>query len=325
MFLRLGPLRHRVGRRARASSTSTSGSSGPRWPRRDLAAGVVLGLPALGPAARRLQHVPALHARADARARARPRRFARLYLAALLRAPPAPWRSSPRRSPWGASGAVCGLMAPRSSSCAPAGRPFQTFIGPLILLNLVSSFVIPNNSIGGHVGGLIGGAIAALVLIALERRRLPSWSAYPALVVLALGFGARRPGLRRRLGLGPAPGGAPGLPPPHRAGQLHLEDREPRVGTRSGCRRWPSSSRPSTSRGPGARTWRRRPRRRPARGRPGAARGRRARPPGAPAGRRSRTACRRRPRAPRPPRWPSRPGWSAPRRTRGRRSRPRAR
>ena len=39
----------------------------------------------------------------------------------------------------------------------------QSGVGGLILINLVISFALPGISWGGHVGGLIGGAVATLV------------------------------------------------------------------------------------------------------------------------------------------------------------------
>jgi hypothetical protein len=40
----------------------------------------------------------------------------------------------------------------------------QSGVGGLILINLVISFALPGISWGGHIGGLIGGAVAMLVL-----------------------------------------------------------------------------------------------------------------------------------------------------------------
>jgi uncharacterized membrane protein YedE/YeeE len=46
-------------------------------------------------------------------------------------------------------------------------------LGPILLINLAITFLIPNISIGGHLGGLAAGALVALVLTTLgERRRM---------------------------------------------------------------------------------------------------------------------------------------------------------
>ena len=74
----------------------------------------------------------------------------------------------------GASGAVFGLMGAvlvllRRRGIDPWSTPEGSMVGGLVVLNLVLTFAIPSISVGGHVGGLLGGAIAALVLRAPER------------------------------------------------------------------------------------------------------------------------------------------------------------
>ena len=65
----------------------------------------------------------------------------------------------------GASGAVFGLMGATFVAMRSRGiNPFQTGIGPLILINLVFTFAVPGISIGGHIGGLITGAVGAWIL-----------------------------------------------------------------------------------------------------------------------------------------------------------------
>ena len=65
----------------------------------------------------------------------------------------------------GASGAVFGLMGATFIAMRSRGiNPFQTGIGPLILINLLLTFTIPGISVGGHVGGLAAGALGGWIL-----------------------------------------------------------------------------------------------------------------------------------------------------------------
>ncbi len=71
----------------------------------------------------------------------------------------------------GASGAVFGLMSAaiivmRSRGIDPMASGLPLWLG----LNLVFTFSIANISIGAHLGGLAGGALAALVMFELPRR-----------------------------------------------------------------------------------------------------------------------------------------------------------
>jgi membrane associated rhomboid family serine protease len=71
----------------------------------------------------------------------------------------------------GASGAVFGLMGATFVAMRSRGiDPFQTGIGPLIVINLIITFTIPNISIGGHVGGLAVGALGGWILWELAPR-----------------------------------------------------------------------------------------------------------------------------------------------------------
>jgi membrane associated rhomboid family serine protease len=75
----------------------------------------------------------------------------------------------------GASGAIYGLMAATFVIARHRGvEQLATQIGFWLVLNLAFTFSVPNISIGGHLGGLVGGFLAALAITAGERGRGPA-------------------------------------------------------------------------------------------------------------------------------------------------------
>jgi membrane associated rhomboid family serine protease len=99
-------------------------------------------------------------------------RFVALYFTSLLCGSFGVLLLSPDSLTVGASGAVFGLMGAAFVLQRLRGvDPMASGIGPVILLNLAITFVIPGISIGGHLGGLIGGAATAYVMDQVSRRR----------------------------------------------------------------------------------------------------------------------------------------------------------
>ncbi len=118
-------------------------------------------------------------------------KFAGLYLASMLAGSAGALLLTPLSYTVGASGAVFGLMGAAFWQMRARGvDPFASGIGTLILFNLLFSFVGSGISIGGHLGGLLGGSVVALGLLALEKRRAPSWAGYALLGVAIVAFAA---------------------------------------------------------------------------------------------------------------------------------------
>jgi membrane associated rhomboid family serine protease len=98
-------------------------------------------------------------------------RFLGIYFVSLIAGSLGALIVDPNTVTVGASGAIFGLMA--AVLVVARGRGVEQIasqFGLFIVLNLVLTFSIPGISIGGHVGGLIGGATAALLVIFVERR-----------------------------------------------------------------------------------------------------------------------------------------------------------
>lgn len=96
-------------------------------------------------------------------------RYALVYLAAGLAGSAGALMWSPNALTVGASGAIWGIMG---AALVLEARRIWVFGGQamgLVFLNLIITFAIPGVSIGGHVGGLIGGALCALAYSSLRR------------------------------------------------------------------------------------------------------------------------------------------------------------
>jgi membrane associated rhomboid family serine protease len=114
-------------------------------------------------------------------------RFALIYLVSLLCGSFGALLLEPDGLTVGASGAIFGLMAAAAVVARNRGLSLmESGLGIWIVLNLVITFTVPNISVGGHIGGLIGGGLAALVLFEIgDQVRLPQQA--PALICAALG------------------------------------------------------------------------------------------------------------------------------------------
>lgn len=112
-------------------------------------------------------------------------RFLAVYLVSLLGGAASVMLFSPVGAlVAGASGAVFGLMGAVAVVLRRLRRPTGPVIG-LILINVIISFLVPNISLAGHLGGLVVGALAtvALVYAPTRHRRVVQAGALGALTV----------------------------------------------------------------------------------------------------------------------------------------------
>jgi len=98
-------------------------------------------------------------------------RFGLLYVVSVLGGAAGALLLDPDAYTVGASGGVFGVAAAATLALHRRGARFsETAFGPLLLINFVFGFFVPNVSIGGHLGGLVAGLVAAEVM--MQARRL---------------------------------------------------------------------------------------------------------------------------------------------------------
>ena len=98
-------------------------------------------------------------------------KFATIYFVSLLAGSFGALLLSPDAATAGASGAVFGLMGAAVIVMRDRGiNPLESGIALWLGLNLLITFTIPGISIGGHLGGLIAGALAAFVFTEIAGR-----------------------------------------------------------------------------------------------------------------------------------------------------------
>jgi membrane associated rhomboid family serine protease len=117
-------------------------------------------------------------------------RFLGVYLvSALAGSAGALLLSEPRQFTLGASGAVFGILG---AGLVLERKQIYVFGGGalfVVVLNLAFTFAVSNISIGGHLGGLVGGIVAMLALSAAGRH--PVYGRFdPVSLLILIGLGA---------------------------------------------------------------------------------------------------------------------------------------
>jgi membrane associated rhomboid family serine protease len=113
-------------------------------------------------------------------------RYLLLYVVAGLAGSAGALLLDPNTLAVGASGAIWGLMG---AAVVLELRRIYVFGGQalgLVVLNLALTFLIPGVSIGGHVGGGIGGAVAILAFTSLRRTPALATTAVAGIGVLSV-------------------------------------------------------------------------------------------------------------------------------------------
>ncbi len=114
-------------------------------------------------------------------------RFVGIYAVSVLAGSLGALLLDPNTLTVGASGGVFGLMAAGFLVARHRGLDdLASQIGFFVLINIVFTFSVSSISVGAHLGGLAGGALAATIVTQLERKRIPNRNAIAIGTLIAL-------------------------------------------------------------------------------------------------------------------------------------------
>jgi membrane associated rhomboid family serine protease len=124
-----------------------------------------------------------------------PVRFGLLYVVSVAAGSAAVLIFQPNVPTGGASGGVFGVAAAATLVMYRQGISFwNTGFGPLLVINLVLNLFQPHISIAAHIGGAIGGILAAEVMLQARKRGQPQLgivgAALVGLIAVAVGMAA---------------------------------------------------------------------------------------------------------------------------------------
>ena len=103
-----------------------------------------------------------------------PIRFATLYVVSVLGGAAGALIATPHGLTGGASGGVFGVAAAATLVLHRQGiRFWDSGFGPLLVINLALGLFVSNISLGGHIGGLVAGALTAEAMLRARKLEMP--------------------------------------------------------------------------------------------------------------------------------------------------------
>ena len=118
--------------------------------------------------------------------------FAAIYFTSLITGSFGALLFQPTAVTVGASGACFGVLGALIVVAYYRGISiWQSGLGATLLINVIFSLTVNGISIGGHLGGLVGGAVTGWLFVQLaERRRMPAMAVAGCIVIAAASFAA---------------------------------------------------------------------------------------------------------------------------------------